>query len=189
METFGIHNPAITLATIGLGRAKSVHYNLTAASLYEEAIRRGEAESDGPRRPSCIDGTTYRPLATRQIRRSRCQYGRRNLVGQQQADVAGAFCLAASGYAGACRRQGAFRRGPDRRRRQELLAADACRDGICLALAFHPQPSDPSGACCPCILRAETDDHRSAELQGRSEASRLPQRDGNCMRPHATVSC
>ncbi|NLS05911.1 phosphoenolpyruvate carboxykinase [Rhizobium sp. P32RR-XVIII] len=44
METFGIHNPAIALATIGLGDAKSVRYNLTAASLYEEAIRRGEAE-------------------------------------------------------------------------------------------------------------------------------------------------
>ncbi len=44
METFGVHNPAITLATIGLEGAASVRYNFTAASLYEESIRRGEAE-------------------------------------------------------------------------------------------------------------------------------------------------
>jgi phosphoenolpyruvate carboxykinase (ATP) len=44
MEAFGVHNPAIALATIGLGGAKSARYNFTAAALYEEAIRRGEAE-------------------------------------------------------------------------------------------------------------------------------------------------
>ncbi|MGV2101949.1 phosphoenolpyruvate carboxykinase [Rhizobium sp. 21-4511-3d] len=44
METFGVHNPAVALATIGLESAASVRYNFTAASLYEEAIRRGEAE-------------------------------------------------------------------------------------------------------------------------------------------------
>ncbi|MGO8070720.1 phosphoenolpyruvate carboxykinase (ATP), partial [Rhizobium leguminosarum] len=32
------------LATVGLGGAASVRYNFSAASLYEEAIRRGEAE-------------------------------------------------------------------------------------------------------------------------------------------------
>ncbi|KRB63001.1 phosphoenolpyruvate carboxykinase [ATP] [Rhizobium sp. Root708] len=44
MELFGVHNPAIELATIGLGNANSVRYNFTAASLYEESIRRGEAQ-------------------------------------------------------------------------------------------------------------------------------------------------
>ncbi|MBZ9792752.1 phosphoenolpyruvate carboxykinase [Rhizobium sp. 3T7] len=44
MELFGVHNPAIELATIGLGGANSARYNFTAASLYEESIRRGEAE-------------------------------------------------------------------------------------------------------------------------------------------------
>src|SRR6478735_2222998 len=44
MELFGVHNPAIELATIGLESANSVRYNFTAASLYEESIRRGEAE-------------------------------------------------------------------------------------------------------------------------------------------------
>ena len=44
MELFGVHNPAIELATIGLGSANSARYNFTAASLYEESIRRGEAE-------------------------------------------------------------------------------------------------------------------------------------------------
>jgi phosphoenolpyruvate carboxykinase (ATP) len=44
MELFGVHNPAIELATIGLGSANSACYNFTAASLYEESIRRGEAQ-------------------------------------------------------------------------------------------------------------------------------------------------
>ncbi|MGO7688322.1 phosphoenolpyruvate carboxykinase [Rhizobium ruizarguesonis] len=44
MEMFGVHNPAIELATVGLGGAASVRYNFSAAALYEEAIRRGEAE-------------------------------------------------------------------------------------------------------------------------------------------------
>ncbi|CCM77893.1 phosphoenolpyruvate carboxykinase [Rhizobium mesoamericanum] len=44
MELFGVHNPAIELATIGLGSANSARYNFTAAALYEESIRRGEAE-------------------------------------------------------------------------------------------------------------------------------------------------
>ncbi|KQV72932.1 phosphoenolpyruvate carboxykinase [Rhizobium sp. Root1220] len=44
MELFGVHNPATELAKAGFASAKSVRYNFTAASLYEEAIRRGEAE-------------------------------------------------------------------------------------------------------------------------------------------------
>ncbi len=44
MEQFGVRNPATELETIGLGSAASVHYNLLAARLYEEAIRRGEAD-------------------------------------------------------------------------------------------------------------------------------------------------
>ncbi|WP_337267725.1 phosphoenolpyruvate carboxykinase [Oryzifoliimicrobium ureilyticus] len=43
MEVFGVHNPAIELAQMGLSAARSVRYNFTAAPLYEEAIRRGEA--------------------------------------------------------------------------------------------------------------------------------------------------
>jgi phosphoenolpyruvate carboxykinase (ATP) len=44
MQTFGVHNPAITLATVGLSGARSTRYNFAAAALYEESIRRGEAE-------------------------------------------------------------------------------------------------------------------------------------------------
>jgi phosphoenolpyruvate carboxykinase (ATP) len=44
METFGVHNQAIELATIGFSGVRSVRYNLSAALLYEESIRRGEAE-------------------------------------------------------------------------------------------------------------------------------------------------
>ncbi|PZM09814.1 phosphoenolpyruvate carboxykinase [Rhizobium tubonense] len=44
MQVFGVHNPAIGLETIGLGNAGSICYNLSEAKLYEEAIRRGEAD-------------------------------------------------------------------------------------------------------------------------------------------------
>ncbi|MEK1899754.1 MAG: phosphoenolpyruvate carboxykinase (ATP), partial [Rhizobium sp.] len=44
MEMFGVHNQAIELATIGFSDVRSVRYNLSAALLYEESIRRGEAE-------------------------------------------------------------------------------------------------------------------------------------------------
>lgn len=44
MQEFGVHNPAIGLATIGLDGAQSVFYNFSEARLYEEAIRRHEAE-------------------------------------------------------------------------------------------------------------------------------------------------
>ena len=44
MEEFGVRNPAAGIADIGLGKAASVRYNFLEAALYEEAIRRGEAE-------------------------------------------------------------------------------------------------------------------------------------------------
>ncbi|THV22126.1 phosphoenolpyruvate carboxykinase [Peteryoungia ipomoeae] len=44
MEELGIRNPAMGLAHIGLGKAASVRYNFLEAALYEEALRRGEAE-------------------------------------------------------------------------------------------------------------------------------------------------
>jgi phosphoenolpyruvate carboxykinase (ATP) len=44
MQAFGEHNPATGLETIGLGAAADVRYNLSEARLYEEAIRRGEAD-------------------------------------------------------------------------------------------------------------------------------------------------
>ena len=44
MEQFGLHNPSNGLADIGLGNASRVNYNLSEVELYEEAIRRGEAD-------------------------------------------------------------------------------------------------------------------------------------------------
>ena len=44
MEQFGVRNPATELGSIGLGAAASVRYNLMEAHLYEEAIRRREAD-------------------------------------------------------------------------------------------------------------------------------------------------
>jgi phosphoenolpyruvate carboxykinase (ATP) len=44
MQVFGEHNLGVGLETIGLGDVASVRYNLSEARLYEEAIRRGEAE-------------------------------------------------------------------------------------------------------------------------------------------------
>ncbi|MDE1160172.1 MAG: phosphoenolpyruvate carboxykinase [Neorhizobium sp.] len=44
MEEFGLHNPKNGLSAIGLGEVSRVHYNLSEVELYEEAIRRGEAD-------------------------------------------------------------------------------------------------------------------------------------------------
>ena len=44
MQEIGVHNPDHKIAQAGLGGAAHVFYNLTEAPLYEEAIRRGEAE-------------------------------------------------------------------------------------------------------------------------------------------------
>ena len=44
MQEIGVHNPDLNIATAGLGGASHVYYNLDEARLYEEAIRRGEAE-------------------------------------------------------------------------------------------------------------------------------------------------
>nr|WP_316651065.1 phosphoenolpyruvate carboxykinase [uncultured Gellertiella sp.] len=43
MEEIGLRNPAYGIDQIGLQDAARVHYNLSEAELYEEAIRRGEA--------------------------------------------------------------------------------------------------------------------------------------------------
>ena len=39
----GIRNPAFGIDRVGLKTTGAVHYNFSAAALYEEAIRRGEA--------------------------------------------------------------------------------------------------------------------------------------------------
>ncbi len=44
MEEFGVHNPKNGVTAIGLGEAKSIRYNFSEPQLYEEAIRRGEAD-------------------------------------------------------------------------------------------------------------------------------------------------
>jgi phosphoenolpyruvate carboxykinase (ATP) len=44
MEEFGLHNPSNGLAAIGLGNISRVYYNLSEVELYEESIRRGEAD-------------------------------------------------------------------------------------------------------------------------------------------------
>src|SRR5689334_10279704 len=43
MGATGMYNPAFGLETTGMTDAGSIHYNLSEAELYEEAIRRGEA--------------------------------------------------------------------------------------------------------------------------------------------------
>ena len=44
MDEMGIHNPALGVAAIGLQEAAQVYYNLDESRLYEESIRRGEAD-------------------------------------------------------------------------------------------------------------------------------------------------
>jgi phosphoenolpyruvate carboxykinase (ATP) len=43
MSELGIRNPARPIPEAGISTSGTVHYNLTAAALYEEALRRGEA--------------------------------------------------------------------------------------------------------------------------------------------------
>jgi phosphoenolpyruvate carboxykinase (ATP) len=44
MEQLGLYNPANGVAVIGLDKVSRVNYNLSEVELYEEAIRRGEAD-------------------------------------------------------------------------------------------------------------------------------------------------
>ncbi len=44
MKEIGIHNTAASIATSGLKELSAVFYNFGPARLYEETIRRGEAE-------------------------------------------------------------------------------------------------------------------------------------------------
>ena len=44
MEEFGLHNPSNGLAAIGLDNLARANYNFSELELYEEAIRRGEAD-------------------------------------------------------------------------------------------------------------------------------------------------
>jgi phosphoenolpyruvate carboxykinase (ATP) len=44
MEQLGLYNPANGVAAIGLDKVSRVNYNLSEVELYEEAIRRGEAD-------------------------------------------------------------------------------------------------------------------------------------------------
>lgn len=44
MRETGIHNTAASIATSGLKELSAVFYNLGPARLYEETVRRGEAE-------------------------------------------------------------------------------------------------------------------------------------------------
>jgi phosphoenolpyruvate carboxykinase (ATP) len=44
MEEFGLRNPSNGLAAIGLGNISRVYYNLSEVELYEESLRRGEAD-------------------------------------------------------------------------------------------------------------------------------------------------
>src|SRR5689334_5806627 len=44
MEDLGIFNPSNGIAAVGFADVERAHYNLSEVELYEEAIRRGEAD-------------------------------------------------------------------------------------------------------------------------------------------------
>ena len=73
----------------------------------------------------------------------------------------------------ACRRQDAVRAGSLWRRRSELPDQDPRLHRTRLALAVHPHAADPARDRGARGLRARTDHRRPAELQRRSETSRL----------------
>ena len=64
-------------------QAARVHWNLSPAALYEEAIRRGEGSGCGRRPARVPDRTAYRPLAERQVHRPRVVQRIGNCLGQR----------------------------------------------------------------------------------------------------------
>ena len=72
MESCAIRLSGRTVSKpLGIVRSGRVHWNLSPAALYEEALRRGEGElaAEGPL--VCPHRPAHRPLAERQVRRPR----------------------------------------------------------------------------------------------------------------------
>ena len=91
MNETGKRNPACGIDAAGLTTSGTVHYNLAAAALTEEAIRRGEARLTAHGALAAETGShTGRSPKDKHIVRDALTASS-SLVGQQPRDVAGAF--------------------------------------------------------------------------------------------------
>ncbi len=71
MNETGTRNPACGIDTAGLTTSGIVHYNLAAAALTEQAIRRGEARLTAHGALVAPNRQPHRPFAQGQVHRPR----------------------------------------------------------------------------------------------------------------------
>ena len=185
MNEIGTRNPACGIDTAGLTTSGTVHYNLAAAALTEQAIRRGEARltAHGALVADTGQHTGRSPKDKFIVRDAATDVD--GLVGQQQ---------------GRCRRRISTRCSPISARTaptsdlfvQDLIGgADRSHSlptRVVTEFAWHslfirnllirPDASELDA------LRAGDDDHRPAVVPRRSGAPRHADRNGDRRRPH-----
>ena len=182
MDSIGIFNGAHGAESFGFRNLQRVFWNGEAPALYEQSLRARRDEPCPGRRPPRRHRHPHRPLAEGQVHRPRRGDRGRRLVGEQRLHRPRRLRCAPRRLPCPCGGQRALRAGPLRRRRSEIPRPGPRLHRVCLALALHPEPSDPAGPRRPRGLRAEFDDRRPALLQGRSGPARLPLRDGDRLR-------
>ena len=162
------------LEALGIVRSGRVHWNLSPAALYEEALRRRRGAA-GRRRPA---GRPHRPahrtVAERQVRGARAVERAARALGRgEPADRRGEVRRAAPRHDGLPPGQGAVRPRRLGRHRPEVPAADPRRQRVRVAQPVRAQHVPARGR--PGTSRQSPSGvhgHRPAELQGRPGEAR-----------------
>ncbi len=145
MRESGVWNKSYGIEKFGLTGVKSIAYNLGAAPLYEESIRRNEAVimPGGPINAETGIHTGRSPKDKHTVRdaltESKVWWGNNNAITPR------AVRNAARRFPQAHGRHGPFRPGSLWRRRSGVSREDPCDHRVCVALPFHPQSADPPG--------------------------------------------
>ena len=152
----------------------NVFRNLEAPRLYEEAIRRGEAEiASGGALVAETGAHTGRSPQDKFIVRDAAHRGV-DLVGQQSRHDAGMLRSPARRHDRPCERHGFVRARPPGRRRPASPAQGARLHGIRVAFPVHPQFADSSVKGGDRRFRPGAYDSRLAVLSGRAGTARVP---------------
>ena len=177
MQETGVRNGAFGADKFGLKNLKAVNWNFGAPQLYEHSLRNGEAvlSADGA---LCADTGEFTGRSPKDKFTVRDATTDKNMWwAGNQSITAEQFETLYSRFHQACRRHDAVRAGSLWRRRSALAHQDPRLHRTGLAFAVHPHAADPSRRVRACELRAGTDHHRSAELQGRSQTPWLQIRE------------